>query len=100
MICVQRREIHIFYYSSLHAPREGRDFYAGSDSASDTVFQSTRPARGATLIILKIGIKIGISIHAPREGRDSSAEAAKNRAWQISIHAPREGRDLWSDNAV
>ena len=34
-----------------------------------------------------------ISIHALREEGDS-AEAAKNRAWQISIHALREEGDL------
>ena len=35
-----------------------------------TVFQSTRPARGATLNELDIDFSQIISIHAPREGRD------------------------------
>ena len=80
------------------------------------VFQSTRPARGATIVdadglrVFRISIHapregrdykldrfVGllriISIHAPREGRDGSGRRRERQA-EISIHAPREGRDL------
>ena len=85
----------------------------------DKRFQSTPPARGATLTaVRREGIKryfnprpprgerhrlesqertIAISIHAPREGSDANALVALI-AVRISIHAPREGSDyetLW-----
>ena len=34
---------------SIHAPRAGRDFIDGGGGCSYSQFQSTRPARGATL---------------------------------------------------
>jgi len=34
------------------------------------MFQSTRPARGATALLLRRGGREGVSIHAPRAGRD------------------------------
>ena len=55
-------------------------------------FQSTPPARGATLPQQPDSQNTGISIHAPREGgdRDGSRYGLPNA---ISIHAPREGGD-------
>ena len=55
-------------------------------------FQSTPPARGATLIHSILATLKTISIHAPREGGD---ETETVNFWQsaISIHAPREGGD-------
>ena len=56
------------------------------------IFQSTHPARGATV---SIGFKFPmfrISIHAPREGCDES-EGPHGAPPFISIHAPREGCD-------
>ena len=84
-------------------------------------FQSTHPARGATIAARNFANAIMISIHAPREGCDgrTETETAHERqgAFQsthpargatrrrrapreeegISIHAPREGCDgrLW-----
>ena len=80
------------------------------------VFQSTRPARGATKDNQPFVPAFTISIHAPREGRDARRTApphARNHfnpraprgarqvprqrygvQYQISIHAPREGRDI------
>ena len=56
---------------SIHAPREGRDKRARITLIStESLFQSTRPARGATAIISFLTYSIEISIHAPREGRD------------------------------
>ena len=55
-------------------------------------FQSTLPARGATLGGGKAALDHTISIHAPREGSDPpEPEAMPPR--NISIHAPREGSD-------
>ena len=56
-------------------------------------FQSTRPARGATIAGLMHRLSaFDISIHAPREGRDRSGTGWYGKG-SISIHAPREGRD-------
>ena len=58
------------------------------------VFQSTRPARGATFDGIGGFPLVFISIHAPREGRD--AVGLTNYSYShISIHAPREGRDVF-----
>ncbi len=56
------------------------------------VFQSTPPARGATVHIRKMLNNLVISIHAPREGGDSK-EQDRPQKQEISIHAPREGGD-------
>ena len=100
---------------SIHAPREGRDRSPLSRSFQPTyfnpraprgarlaragqsvvpvVFQSTRPARGATKVNIMLSVAQDISIHAPREGRDCQIRLFRSlRA--ISIHAPREGRDF------
>ena len=56
-------------------------------------FLSTPSARRATAVATGTDPIPWISIHALREEGDNSAEAAKNRAWQISIHALREEGD-------
>ena len=60
---------------------------------NDVTFQSTPPARGATIVTTSGRAALGISIHAPREGGDLSSRenSGLNR---ISIHAPREGGDI------
>ena len=123
---------------SIHAPREGCDGNAGrrpgfaclyfnprtprgvrlvADGVrmSDTTFQSTHPARGATLQTSPSHRPQCISIHAPREGCDVRKPQCKPEAMYfnprtprgvrlltnflctlsgtISIHAPREGCD-------
>ncbi len=55
-------------------------------------FQSTRPARGATLIHNCLRAKDIVSIHAPRAGRDKQRKGIVLRG-PVSIHAPRAGRD-------
>ena len=55
---------------SIHAPREGRDYGSDLIRKLATIFQSTRPARGATIGMRDCRFFDGISIHAPREGRD------------------------------
>ena len=55
-------------------------------------FQSTPPARGATVKNDYPDAFIKISIHAPREGGDSAMFKGLEMS-MISIHAPREGGD-------
>ena len=57
-------------------------------------FQSTPPARGATLPVPGGIPVLVISIHAPREGGDELLDSVAGRAAYISIHAPREGGDF------
>ena len=57
-------------FSNQVAPRVGRDSSTGSTLSATTWFQSTRPARGATLRLIAHAIRDDVSIHAPREGRD------------------------------
>ena len=99
-------------------PLAGRDVISSQRTSLQTLFQSTRPARGATSPEASPLITPTISIHAPREGRDpaGSLEWAPYKVFQstrpargatdklaksfrgvfISIHAPREGRDLFN----
>ena len=79
------------------------------------IFQSTPPARGATLQTRTINVPEGISIHAPRKGSDfdlstgicedvlfqstppargaTCREGVLSLLGYISIHAPRKGSD-------
>ena len=57
------------------------------------VFQSTPPARGATVNRTNAIVNANISIHAPREGGDGSRWLEIDGHSWISIHAPREGGD-------
>ena len=59
-------------------------------------FQSTPPARGATWVNGKEDPALDISIHAPREGGDFSYLFLLSIS-TISIHAPREGGDPLRD---
>ena len=58
-----------------------------------SVFQSTHPARGATIRHRHVGYPAQISIHAPREGCDKYKFDLYATPSDISIHAPREGCD-------
>ena len=80
-------------YISIHAPREGGDNHGFKVCDLATEFQSTPPARGATVRYYENkGYNAFISIHAPREGGDAGASIFCSRT-AISIHAPREGGD-------
>ena len=61
-------------------------------AAGSGEFQSTLPARGATLIEENNGQAIDISIHAPRTGSDTHG-SVRCPTIRISIHAPRTGSD-------
>ena len=86
---------------SIHAPHAGRDENGGRGSRcglyfnprapcgarliaqcsrrAHTLFQSTRPMRGATSKFKALAHRVPISIHAPHAGRDSKSE-------QIALH--------------
>ena len=78
---------------SIHAPREGGDLARLCVPDVPTLFQSTPPARGATISGNGEKYDQQISIHAPREGGDHFTSKKWVRG-KISIHAPREGGDL------
>ena len=81
------------FYISIHAPREGGDVIMWPLCLPVSAFQSTPPARGATVSRACLINYVKISIHAPREGGDLLVSAAYPVPWSISIHAPREGGD-------
>ena len=80
-----------------------------------SLFQSTRPVKGATRWQHRLRHHRAVSIHAPREGRDGGTRPSRTafsafqstrpvkgatspspsppNAATVSIHAPREGRD-------
>ena len=78
---------------SIHAPREGGDIGLRCRSGINSSFQSTPPARGATICAAGLHAHHVISIHVPREGGDSVRQQREN-SHIISIHAPREGGDI------
>ena len=65
-----------FYFDSIsiHAPSKGSDRRAISISIHTTVFQSTLPAKGATIRIREEENKKMISIHAPSKGSDPGSQ--------------------------
>ena len=78
---------------SIHAPREGGDATLSACAQFSAAFQSTPPARGATIPLRYAALRrLHISIHAPREGGDPNVRV-HIRVQSISIHAPREGGD-------
>ena len=105
----------LFDLISIHAPRTGSDAQARKmrlflcnfnprsphgerrrgrvQDTSKKSFQSTLPARGATLRMPAERCWIKISIHAPRTGSDPRPPIALCRPCVISIHAPRTGSD-------
>ncbi len=99
---------------SIHAPRVGRDSSSGLgyfcsrgfnpraprgarhllavNCPSVRLFQSTRPAWGATTDEMDVAKSEDVSIHAPRVGRDP-VNPVSTEVRTVSIHAPRVGRD-------
>ena len=63
-------------------------------------FQSTPPAREATLMDGGEGLPLAISIHASREGGDLPINQAPCGRLRISIHASREGGDSTPKSSV
>ena len=102
---------------SIHAPHTGRDSVDRAPSFGTSTFQSTRPIRGATLIIPRVlfpvknfnprapygarqkvlcreGGVVLISIHAPHTGRDRSCRRAHIRTRYFNPRAPYGARQI------
>src|ERR1017187_2966912 len=80
-------------YVSIHAPHAGRDAIVEEFNDLSTVFQSTRPTRGATQPRRAKRANQRVSIHAPHAGRNNADRHHRPRR-AVSIHAPHAGRDL------
>ena len=79
---------------STHAPLAGRDCWWTSASGITSLFQPTRPLRGATAIASGIVQQMQqISTHAPLAGRDDDIALHLTYRPGISTHAPLAGRD-------
>ena len=78
------------------APRGARHF-ANVERKIDSVFQSTRPSRGATAKAREIADRYYISIHAPLAGRDSYRGNACQYAKHFNPRAPRGARPFFFD---
>ena len=76
---------------SIHAPREGCDDVANSNSMWQRI-SIHAPREGCDELGWLTTRNIPISIHAPREGCDQDFRQRVCGHW-ISIHAPREGCD-------
>ena len=77
---------------SIHAPREGGDHPCSPPSILKFSFQSTPPARGATVAPVKPSAHCGFQSTPPARGA-TIFECADIHHRDISIHAPREGGD-------
>ncbi len=84
--------VHISACVSIHAPREGRDALPSQRQRREA-FQSTRPARGATIFISVMFTPIEFQSTRPARGATRSPRYL-SRPPDVSIHAPREGRDV------
>ena len=73
------------------APRGARHF-ANVERKIDSVFQSTRPSRGATAKAREIADRYYISIHAPLAGRDVRCSCVEYADGYFNPRAPRGAR--------
>ena len=81
---------------SIHAPREGGDNKLEFGKQGTHRFQSTPPARGAT-ILRRVCYHISIEFQSTPPARGATGYAVDMlQQIDISIHAPREGGDLRS----
>ena len=84
---------------SIHAPRTGSDLLCSAAQLGAAEFQSTLPARGATLVVSVGTLVLIISIHAPRTGSDASAQASMTVSAHFNPRSPhgerRHGRWTW-----
>ena len=81
---------------SIHAPHAGRDKTTHIKITTSSLFQSTRPMRGATSARVPTAHPELISIHAPHAGRDKVGTYDNVGGYIISIHAPHAGRDAFT----
>ena len=86
----------IYMGISIHAPHTGRDFRQLHIMANCSIFQSTRPIRGATVVwpIMRVSV-VNFNPRAPYGARPI-LQYRQSSACYISIHAPHTGRDAFS----
>ena len=77
---------------SIHAPRTGSDKRIDAAFFCVTVFQSTLPARGATLSLKREFDRVIFQSTLPARGA-TAAQISVHAQEFISIHAPRTGSD-------
>ena len=69
-------------------PLAGRDVISSQRTSLQTLFQSTRPLRGATLSLSHFSVAFVISIHAPLAGRDRAVKAYRRNKRHFNPRAP------------
>ena len=77
---------------SIHAPRTGSDIDGFNLRDADEKFQSTLPARGATMAVRATGYSCRFQSTLPARGATHDQLDYRPHA-PISIHAPRTGSD-------
>ena len=77
---------------SIHAPRTGSDQVEPLPATSRCTFQSTLPARGATIYTDGHHAGKAISIHAPRTGSDERVASAARGADDFNPRSPHGER--------
>ena len=91
------KKVWRFNYISIHAPREGGDWWWGTFCCRRSNFNPRPPRGGRRGEIQRHELGVTISIHAPREGGDAVLPYRHPGHPEISIHAPREGGDQVGD---
>ena len=79
---------------SIHAPRTGSDIRLARACNISALFQSTLPARGATLQLNFYGQQAYISIHAPRTGSDDMLEEYSSAYQTFQSTLPARGATM------
>ena len=77
---------------SIHAPRAGRDDNLLTDNAEHQVFQSTRPARGATTISVAFIGATRFQSTRPARGATKAAFLSPSSTPCFNPRAPRGAR--------
>ena len=81
-------------------PRGGRHALCRAMFFRPSIFQSTPPARGATLPEPQVIHVVIISIHAPREGGDASPRRSCSPCGHFNPRPPRGGRLCFSGCSI
>ena len=77
---------------SIHAPHAGRDLNVATDTAEYSVFQSTRPARGATYQADIAKYNEAFQSTRPARGATGTAKMPKQYCKDFNPRAPRGAR--------
>ena len=93
----QAASMNVSVQISIHAPRTGSDLQLFAEFFFKFVFQSTLPARGATVGMAILPPKLTrISIHAPRTGSDRRRNESVCRTRNFNPRSPHGERRLAS----